>query len=490
MSAGLRRSFSSLSVPNYRRYFAGQVVSVSGNWMQMVAEGWLVLSLTSSGVAVGIATASQFVPLLFFGAVGGLFADRFNKRKLLMCTQAAMAVPALFLLGVTAAGVVTPLMVYATAFSRGAVNALDNPARQSFAMEMVGADRIVNAVSLNSVIIHTSRIVGPAIAGGVIAIWGVAPCFGVNALSFVAMLVALAGMNPRELRVPKPVAHVPGAIRAGLRYVKGNRELWIPLLLMAIVGTFSFNFQVVLPLIARFSFGGNATTYAILLSAMAVGSVTGALVNGARGQTSPRIIGVSAAIFGTFGLLAALAPSLPVEIILLVPLGMASVTFAASVNSHLQLAVDPLMRGRVMALYSVVFLGSTPIGAPIAGWLSEAIGPRAGLVLAGTAALAAAAVAHFAFRRSGMGEAAAAEPALEAPAGELGVRSAGELHRERARNRVRRGELGGAREERAGRRVERRGGQVPAVGEERTIGEQAVEALHKEVVMDLQPAGR
>ena len=193
MSAGLRRSFSSLAVPNYRRYFAGQIVSVSGNWMQMVAEGWLVLSLTGSGVAVGIATAPQFVPLLFVGAWGGLLADRFDKRRLLMATQAAMAVPALFLLAVTAVGVVTPLMVYATAFTRGAVNALDNPARQSFVIEMVGADRVVNAVSLNSVIIHTSRIVGPAIAGVVIAIWGVAPCFGINALTFVAMLVALAG---------------------------------------------------------------------------------------------------------------------------------------------------------------------------------------------------------------------------------------------------------------------------------------------------------
>lgn len=393
MSAALRRSFNSLSVPNYRRYFAGQIVSVSGNWMQMVAEGWLVLSLTDSGVAVGVATASQFVPLLLFGAFGGLLADRFDKRKLLMLTQASMAIPALFLLVVTAAGVVTPLMVYVTAFARGGVNAVDNPARQSFAIEMVGSERIVNAVSLNSVIIHMSRIVGPALAGLVIALWGVAPCFGVNALSFAAMLVALAGMRPELLRAPVPGGREAGAIRAGIRYVINTRELLVPLALMALVGTFSFNFQVVLPLVARFTFGGNASTYALLLSAMAIGSVIGALVTGARGRADSRIIGGAAAAFGALGLVAAAAPSLPLEVLALIPLGMASVTFAASINSHLQLAVDPSMRGRVMSLYSVVFLGSTPIGAPIAGWLSESVGPRAGLALAGSAALVAALLA-------------------------------------------------------------------------------------------------
>ncbi len=418
MSAAFRRSFGSLRVPNYRRYFAGQVVSVSGNWMQMVAEGWLVLSLTGSGVAVGIATASQFVPLLFVGAWGGLLADRFDKRRLLMATQAAMAIPALFLLGVTAAGVVTPLMVYLTAFSRGAVNAIDNPARQSFVIEIVGADRIVNAVSLNSVIIHASRIFGPALAGVVIAIWGVAPCFGLNALTFVAMLVALGGMAPEELRVPERVQAQPGAVREGLRYVFRTRELFVPLALMAIVGTLGFNFQVVLPLIARFTFGGDASTYALLLSAMAVGSVAGALINGARGRANERIIAGSAAAFGTLGLLAAAAPSLPVEVVILIPLGVSTVTFAASINSYLQLAVEPAMRGRVMALYSVVFLGSTPIGAPIAGWLAEAVDPRAGLVMAGSAALVAAGVARVAFGRAIAGEKAdAADPQTRRAAG-------------------------------------------------------------------------
>ena len=184
MSAALRRSVDSLSVPNYRRYFAGQVVSLSGNWMQMVAEIWLVLSLTGSGLAVGMTTALQFLPILLFGAWGGLLADRFPKRRLLMVTQALMAIPALALFGVTVAGVVAPWMVFVLVFVRGTVNAVDNPTRQSFAIEMVGADRVVNAVSLNSVLIHSARLVGPAIAGILIALVGVAPCFAINALSF------------------------------------------------------------------------------------------------------------------------------------------------------------------------------------------------------------------------------------------------------------------------------------------------------------------
>ena len=314
-----------------------------------------------------------------------------------MVTQSAMAVPALFLFAVTVGGVVTPAMVFATAFARGVVNSLDNPARQSFAIEMVGADRIVNAVSLNSVVIHSSRILGPAVAGAVIALWGIGPCFGLNALSFIAMLVALAGMAPHELQQPRLATREPGAIRASLRYVVRTRELLVPLALMALVGTLSFNFQVVLPLLARFTFHGDASTYALLLSAMAVGSVTGALINGARGRADTRLIGSAAIAFGILGLLAAAAPSLPLEIALLVPLGVATVTFAAGINSHLQLIVEPAMRGRVMALYSVVFLGSTPIGAPIAGWLSEAVSPRAGLALAGTAALLAGLAARLAF---------------------------------------------------------------------------------------------
>jgi MFS family permease len=414
VTAALGRSFRSLSVPNYRRYFAGQVVSLSGNWMQTVAEVWLILRLTGSGTMVGLAAALQFLPVLVAGAWGGLLADRIPKRRLLTVTQALMAIPALTLWGLTATGVVVPWMVLGLIFARGAVNAVDNPARQSFVVEMVGAERVVNAISLNSVLVHTARIVGPATAGAVIALLGVAPCFLLNALTFVAMLVALRRMDPDQLIAAPVAAREGGQLRLALRYVLATPALRIPLAMMAVVGTLSFNFQVLLPLLARFTWDGNASAYAALTAAMGVGSVGGALASGARGRVSPRILTVAACGFGALMLLAAVAPTFPLQLLALVPLGAMSVTFAAGVNSALQLAVEPALRGRVMALYSVVFLGSTPIGGPIAGWLSEAAGPRAGFVMGGVAALVAGLVAHRAFAR---GAAAAAATARSAGTG-------------------------------------------------------------------------
>jgi MFS family permease len=401
VTAALRRPFSSLQVPNYRRYFSGQVISLSGNWMQMVAEIWLVLQITGSGLAVGLTTAGQFAPILLFGAYGGLLADRFDKRRLLMVTQATMALPALALLALVASGVVEVWMVIALAFVRGSINALDNPARQSFVIEMVGADRVVNAVSLNSVIVHCARMIGPALAGVIIASAGVEPCFLLNALSFAAMIVALRLMVPSELSTAPRVPREPGSLRAGVRYVASTPALAVPLAMMALVGTLSFNFQVLLPLLARFTFGGGPQTYALLVTSMAVGSIGGALVAGSRGRVSPGLLVGASAAFGAATVLAALAPTLPLAAGALVLIGAASVTFAAGVNSTLQLAVEPEMRGRVMALYSVVFLGSTPIGAPIAGALSQAAGPRAGLLLGAAAALTAAIVAYAVLRRRG-----------------------------------------------------------------------------------------
>ncbi|MEA2278634.1 MAG: hypothetical protein QOC78_3594 [Solirubrobacteraceae bacterium] len=399
MSAGVRRTFASLAVPNYRRYFAGQVVSLSGNWMQTVAEMWLVVQLTGSAFSVGLTAALQFLPILLFGAWGGLLADRVSKRRLLMITQALMAIPALTLWALTASGGVTLWMVYALVLVRGAVNAVDNPARQAFVMELVGARRVVNAVALNSVIVHTARIVGPAAAGGVIALLGVGPCFALNALSFAAMLVALRGMDPAALHLAQPVARAAGQLRVALVHVRSTPELWIPLGAMVLVGTLSFNFQVLLPVTAKETWHGTAGTYALMTSAMGVGSVAGALAAGFRARVTPRLIVGASAAFGVAELLAAAAPSLPLQLVALVPLGAVSVTFAAGVNSTLQLAADPLLRGRVMALYSVVFLGSTPIGAPLVGWLAEVAGPRAGFVLGGAAALVAAAGAAVAFGR-------------------------------------------------------------------------------------------
>jgi MFS family permease len=386
VTAALRRSTLSLEIPNYRRWFAGQIVSISGNWMQTVAEMWLVVHLTGSGVAVGVTAALQFVPILLVGALGGVLADRCDKRRLLMLTQALMAVPALTLFALTATGATQLWMVYALVFVRGIVLAVDNPLRQSFVMEVVGTDRVVNAVSLNSVIVHTGRILGPAIAGAVIALAGLSLCFALNAASFGAMLIAVAGMD-RDALLPSPRAgRARGQVREAVREVASRPALFGPLAMMAVIGTLSFNFQVLLPLFAKFTWHGTASTYALLTTAMGIGSVCGALAAGARNRVTPRLLAGSALLFGAAELAAAAAPLLA-QALVLAPLGAASVTFAAGVNSSLQLAADGPSRGRVMSLYSVVFLGSTPIGAPLVGWLAQEYGPRAGLVLGALAAL-------------------------------------------------------------------------------------------------------
>jgi MFS family permease len=387
VTAALRRSTLSLSIPNYRRWFFGQVVSISGNWMQTVAEMWLVVHLTGSGVAVGITAALQFVPILLFGALGGVLADRCDKRRLLMLTQTLMAVPALTLFALTVSGATQLWMVYALVLARGIVLAVDNPLRQSFVMEVVGPDRVVNAVSLNSVIIHTGRILGPAIAGAVIALAGLSFCFALNAASFGAMLIAVRGMD-RGALLPSPRAgRARGQVREALREVGSRPALFGPLAMMAVIGTLSFNFQVLLPLFAKFTWHGTASTYALLTTAMGIGSVCGALAAGARNRVTPRLLAGSALLFGIAELAAAAAPTLLAQALILAPLGAASVTFAAGVNSSLQLAAAGPSRGRVMSLYSVVFLGSTPIGAPLVGWLAQSYGPRAGLVLGAVAAL-------------------------------------------------------------------------------------------------------
>lgn len=402
MNGALRRSLQSLAVPNYRRYFSGQVVSLSGTWIQTVAETWLVLKLTHSGVAVGLGAALQFAPMLLAGAWGGLVADRLPKRRLLIATQLAMAVPALTLFALTASGAVALWMVYLVILARGTVNALDNPARQAFLVELVGPDRLVNAVSLNSALVNSARIIGPAIAGVLITTVGVAPCFAVNAVSFLAMIYALATMDRRALRPSPRADRAPGQVRSGLRYVGATPELWIPLALTAVVGTFTFNFQVLLPLLASFTFHGGASAYAALTASMGVGAIVGALANGTRARIRPAALVAASLVFGAVTVALSAAPTPVLADVALVPVGAASVVFAASVNSALQLAVAPSMRGRVMALYSVVLLGSTPIGAPLMGWVAGSAGPRAALALGGAVALAAGLGARAAFARHGV----------------------------------------------------------------------------------------
>lgn len=399
----LRPALRSFDVPNYRRYFAGMLVSLSGTWMQTIAEMWLVLQLTGSGTAVGVAAALQFAPMLIAGAWAGSLIDRLPKRQLLIATQLAMALPALALLALTLTGAIELWLLYLLIFIRGAINAVDNPARQAFLVELVGPERLVNAVSLGSALVNGARTVGPALAGIVIATAGVALCFGLNALSFVAMIVALRGMDPRALRSQPVAERQPGQVRSGLRYVRGTPQLWIPLALMAIVGTFTFNFQVLLPLLATFSLGGGAAGYAALTAAMGIGAIAGAIANGTRTRVRPAFLVGAAASFGLLTAALAATPGTIAATLALVPVGAASVVFAASLNSYLQLEVAPQMRGRVMALYAMVFLGSTPIGGPLMGWIAGAAGPRAALALGGTVAVLAALWARAAFARAGVG---------------------------------------------------------------------------------------
>lgn len=425
MSAAVRRSFASLGIPNYRLYFGGQVVSLAGNWMQIVAELWLVLTLTGSGTLVGLATALQFAGILLLGALGGSLADRFDKRKLLMISQTGTAIPAMLLFALTATGAVEAWMVFVVIALRGLVLAVDNPARQAFVIEIVGPDRVVNAISLNSVLVHSARITGPAVAGAVIALWGVAPCFGLNALSFVAMLVALVRMRPDRLHRPNRERR-HGGVRQALRHIAARRELRVPLLLMLVLSTIGFNFQVVIPLLAEQTFDGQVSAYSLLMVAMGLGSIAGALGVGTRARVSRGLITAAAVGFGLTSLLAAAAPTLALEMTALALLGVCSVTFAAGINSGLQLAAEPGMRGRVMAVYSIAFLGSTVVGGPIAGWLGEAISPRAPLVAAGLAGLAVAAAAFSAWseRDSGPAPLPTGELALEPGTGELALAAA------------------------------------------------------------------
>lgn len=397
MSAAVKRSFASLEIHNYRLYVAGQLTSLAGNWMQIVAELWLILEITGSGTSVGIATALQFVGILLFGVWGGSLADRFDKRRLLIVTQAAMAAPAIALLMLSLSGSIELGLVYALIAVRGLVLAVDNPARQAFVPEIVGRRRLVNAVGLNSVMVHSARIAGPALAGVLIALGGVTLCFAVNALSFGVMIVALALMRTGDLP-PRPERRPSYGISEGLRYVAGNRELRVPLVLMAVLGTLGFNFPVITPLLARFSFGGDISAYSMLMAATAVGAIAGSVFAGSRERLGPPMIVAGAAGFGLAGTLAAAAPTLPTEMAAMGMIGGAGVIFATSINSGLQLAAAPEMRGRVMAIYSVVFLGSTPIGGPLTGWLGEAVSPRASLLLGGLAGIGVAIAAVAALR--------------------------------------------------------------------------------------------
>lgn len=417
-----RETFHSLRSRNYRLYFGGQIVSVSGTWMQGVAQAWLVLQLTGSGTVLGLTTALQFLPILLGGAWGGVIADRFDKRRLLLVTQSIAGLLALVLALLTATGTVRLWMVLVLAFAFGCIVAIDNPTRQSFVHDMVGPEDLPNAVTLNSVVVNAARVVGPALAGVLIAGVGIAVCFLLNGLSYLAVLAALAAMRSAELHGAARTPARPGQLREGLRYVWADADLRVPLLVMAVVGTLAYEFQVVLPLMARFVFDGGAGTYGAMSSVMGVGAVIGGLATARRSQPSTGALIRAATVFGTLILGLAVAPTLGVELVLLLAVGAASIVFLATANAALQLRAAPEMRGRVMALWGVAFLGTTPIGGPIVGWIGETYGPRWSLALGGAATLAAAALAARSLRRSA---AVAARAPASQGASEEAIASAG-----------------------------------------------------------------
>jgi MFS family permease len=402
---------SSLHQRNYRLFFFGQLVSVAGTWMQSVAQSFLVLDLTHSGTQLGLTSAARFLPMFLFGPIGGVFADRMDRKRVLYVTQTLSGL----LAGVFAVTVGTHSIrlwiVYLLALALGFVNVFDNPARQSFISEMVSAKDLPNAVTLNSVAMNMARVFGAALGGVIAAAIGLALCFTCNALSFGAVLVSLAAMRGSELFPAKRVSRAKRQVRQGLRYVRSTPELFIPLLMIAVIGTLAWEFQVSLPLMASKVFHGGAGSYGVMASVMGGGAVVGGLISAARSRPRARALCLAAIGWGIAILVAAVAPSMAFELAALVFVGYGSITFNSLAKTTLQLAARPEMRGRVMALWALAWLGSTPIGGPIIGWAGQAIGARWTLVIGGLATLACGVLALPALTRIDRRASRTADPA-------------------------------------------------------------------------------
>jgi MFS family permease len=387
----LARTFSSLSSRNYRYYFAGQGVSLIGTWMQSITQSWLVYSWTHSGFKVGLLVALQTLPILLLGPLGGTIADRYGKYRILFWTQAWAGVQALVLAALDLSGHLDIWMLYPMAVVLGLINMVDNPTRQTFIVEMVGPDQLANAVTLNSVMVNMARAVGPALAGLMIASVGSGWCFLINGLSFGFVLFSLRAMHTDELAPAPRATRLRGQLTEGFRYVGSTPIVRDALIMMALIGCLTYEFQTTLPLMAGGPFHGDSQTYGFLTACMGAGAVVGGLIAAGRPGRSMRRLVVTAAVFGVAVLGAALAPSLAAEAVLLLAVGACSVTFLSLGNATLQLNSDPTMRGRVMSLWSVAFLGSTPVGGPLVGFMAGALGARYGLAVGGLAALTAAA---------------------------------------------------------------------------------------------------
>lgn len=394
----LRRTFAALRVRNFRIYIVSQFVSFSGTWAQALAMSWLVLELTDSGTALGTVTAMQFVPILLLGPYGGTIADRVDKRRLILWTHSINAALALTLGVITLTGVVELWMVYTLAAAFGVVTAVDNPTRQIFLMELVGAELVSNAVTLNSVVVNTARVIGPAIGGVLIATVGIGLCFVVNSVSYMAVILALLVIRTEELDPVARTRRAPGQLRAGFAYVRGDVTLRTTLIVLAIVGTLGYEFNVTLPLLAERTFDGGASELAALTALMGAGAVMGGLTIAARGKPSPQVLSSTATAFGVSMLVLSLTPTIATAYVVIIAVGATSIAMIAAANAVLQLYSAPHMRGRVMSLFTVAVIGSTPIGGPIVGWIGEHVDPRAAILVGGLAALSAAGFSWIALR--------------------------------------------------------------------------------------------
>ncbi|MDT0213180.1 MFS transporter [Rothia sp. ARF10] len=370
-------TFTSFSERNYRIFYAGSFVSNVGTWMGRVAQDWLVLTeLTDhSSQALGIVTGLQFLPFLVLAPWAGAIADRFPRRQILLVTQSLLLLTSLVLAALVLLDVATLWQVYAIALAQGVVTAIDNPARQSFVSEMVPRDKLANAVALNSASFNAGRLIGPGVAGLMIAGYGTGWTLLVNVGTFVFVIVALALLRTADL-IPAPLTRGKGAIREGVRYVRNRPDIQVVMLLVFVLGTFGMNFQVTTALMATQEFGKGPTEYGVLGSIMAIGSLTAALLSARRGEPRLRVLLLSLAGFTLSTAAAALAPTYALFAVALVPTGLSALTALTTANAMVQLRTDPLVRGRVMALYMAIFMGGTPIGAPIIGWIGEVWGAR------------------------------------------------------------------------------------------------------------------
>jgi MFS family permease len=395
----MKKTFASLRIRNYLIYFIGQSISQIGTWMQTIAQDWLVLQLTHSGTQLGLVTAVQFLPTLLLSPWAGIIADRFNKRTILYITQVIAGILAFVLGFLVLTHDVQLWMVYLLALGLGITNTLTMPAQQPFVPELVDKEHLSNAITLNAIMVNIARAVGPALAGSIIATAGIGVCFISNGISYIAVIIALALMRQSEIKLTARAASGGGKLKEGWRYVVSSPILLNTLIMMAIIGTLSYEFSVSMPLLAQITFHGTAATYSALITATGVGSIVGGLITaGRRNVTFGRLVAAAFGFGVTLGL-AAVMPNVVLAIFVLFFAGVFSVVFISSGSSLLQIESKPELRGRVMALWSMAFLGSTPIGGPIIGWIGDTAGPRWGLLVGGIAAIVAGGIGFFAYRR-------------------------------------------------------------------------------------------